>query len=927
MITVLFPRLAVILLFCLGILDAPAAAQQGEIAATKRVKAFCIDFNWGPGGPNGFPRPGTFAQADPKAHYEWYRDLGVDTIQTFCVSCNGYAWYKDSQAAPVQPGLEHDFLKEITTLAHGDGIRVMGYFCVGANTWWGLNHPDESYGAPSAIHIPLTSRYLDFLCSSIRDALTRTEIDGFMIDWVFSPPVAVQTGEKNLRWLDCEKEMYSELFGRPFPGKEALSPHDELLFQRRALERCWKRIRSTALSAKPDCVIWLSCFDLNHPQAAGSTMLQEADWVMNETPDPRKIDTARRLIGEHATIIQCLCGGSAAYDAARLMSDPAYADVGWYGFAPWPDTSTTLPPEKAVDAAQAAIRKNINSIRQFYRAEGNAATVFPVRAGGLPRPTPEQYLWHEQERIMFVCIDPCTWQGREYDNHTTPLSDMKLPRLDTDQWCRAARAWGAREILFVAKHTGGFCWWRTDTTDYCVKNIAWKDGQGDLLVDLARSCRRFGLSLGIYIYPGDESWGAGIGSGGRTRDPAKQEAYNEVFRRQLGEAIEIAAHYTPVSEVWFDGSCIIEVGDILAEKAPHAVVFQGPHATIRWVGNERGRLAAGRSWSTLTRENVATGLATAQHSDPAGDAWAPLEVNTTLYEHHWFWAPSKEAKRKSLDELMHVYYQSAGQGAVMLLNSTPNSDGLIPEADMHLYCSLGAEIERRFGCPVAAASGLGGQIDLDLHGARVINHAVIMEEYRHGERIRHYVIEGWGGNGWQKLCEGKHVGRKRIDFFDDSLVTRVRMRVIEAAAIPLIRSFQVFHVASFRPAPGKAVQSAWGQCAEWKADDFKGGAIRLDVDLTPHIKEAGQWRIRFEPLGSADILLRDGILFQAGQAATPGILTRVDGAPDTFNLNRTAVVTEEADIRLRVVVEGAPCSGAVLIRNADPEKTGIGEEE
>ena len=88
---------------------------------------------------------------------------------------------------------------------------------------------------------------------------------------------------------------------------------------------------------------------------------------------------------------------------------------------------------------------------------------------------------------MFVCIDPCTWQGREYDNHSTPMEEMKLLKLDTNQWCEAALAWGAKQILFVAKHTGGFCWWRTNTTDYGVKNIAWKEGEGDLLEELARS--------------------------------------------------------------------------------------------------------------------------------------------------------------------------------------------------------------------------------------------------------------------------------------------------------------------------------------------------------------------------------------------------------------------------------------------------------
>ena len=88
---------------------------------------------------------------------------------------------------------------------------------------------------------------------------------------------------------------------------------------------------------------------------------------------------------------------------------------------------------------------------------------------------------------MFACLDPATWQGREYDNHSTPLSAINPTQLNTDQWCRAAKLWGAKEILFVAKHTGGFCWWQTETTKYGIKGTAWKDGQGDVLAELSAS--------------------------------------------------------------------------------------------------------------------------------------------------------------------------------------------------------------------------------------------------------------------------------------------------------------------------------------------------------------------------------------------------------------------------------------------------------
>jgi hypothetical protein len=81
----------------------------------------------------------------------------------------------------------------------------------------------------------------------------------------------------------------------------------------------------------------------------------------------------------------------------------------------------------------------------------SASAADPPGEVTLARPTPQQYAWHEQERIMFVCFDPCTWQGREYDNHSTPLSQINPTQLDADQWCRAAKLWGAKEILSPAQ--------------------------------------------------------------------------------------------------------------------------------------------------------------------------------------------------------------------------------------------------------------------------------------------------------------------------------------------------------------------------------------------------------------------------------------------------------------------------------------------
>ncbi|MGH2644569.1 MAG: alpha-L-fucosidase, partial [Chitinophagaceae bacterium] len=377
----------------------------------------------------------------------------------------------------------------------------------------------------------------------------------------------------------------------------------------------------------------------------------------------------------------------------------------------------------------------------------------------LAKPSAVQYAWQEQGRIMFVTLGPATWEGREYDNHSIPLSRINPKQLSTDQWCRVARSWGAKEILFVAKHTGGFCWWQTHTSNYGIRNTPWKGGKGDVLKELSASCKKYGLNLGIYLSPADATWGAGIGSGGRTKDPEKQAAYNKIYRQQLREVL---TRYGKITEVWFDGSLIINVKDILAKYAKNAVILQGPEATIRWVGNEDG-IAPYPAWNSVDSSSLKTGVATAAQGYPDGNAWAPLECDAPLYNHYWFWSKKNEQKRKSFNDLMEIYYKSVGRGATMLLNATPDTTGLIPKGDVKLYAALGKEIKRRFAHPLAVIKNSKGDlVEIDFKTPSVINQVVIMEDYKEGERIRAYEIEGYSYGEWRELSNGSAVGRKRI---------------------------------------------------------------------------------------------------------------------------------------------------------------------
>ncbi|MBW8334573.1 MAG: alpha-L-fucosidase, partial [Prolixibacteraceae bacterium] len=464
----------------------------------------------------------------------------------------------------------------------------------------------------------------------------------------------------------------------------------------------------------------------------------------------------------------------------------------------------------------------------------------------VPVPSVAQIRWQNYERIMFLHFAPNTWTGLEQDDISLPLSRINPDNLNTDQWCQVAKSWGAKIIIFVSKHSGGFCWWQTNTTDYSVKNIPWKNGKGDVLAELSKSCDKYGLDLGVYIYPGDKNLGAG--GGGRTKDPAKQESYNKVFRQQL---TEVLSKYKPMKEVWFDGSCAINIQDILEKYASDAVIFQGPQANIRWVGNEIG-IAPYPNWYTLRSSDLKTGNATALHSDPNGDAYAPVEVDepflTSPKMYKWFWAPNTDSLLFSVAGLMNIYYKSVGRGSVLNLNATPDTTGLIPDTHAKLYSSFGKELSRRFDKPIASVSGKGNVLYIDLHKSKTVNCAVIQEDILKGQRVRKFVLEGFSNGHWKAIKEGSSLGSKRLEEFVPIKISKARLRITDAIATPFIQNLALYNVEqSDKKGFNERVENKVVTISGWDKQTFSTDWQNLSIDLTPYlIEKVGQFELKFQ---------------------------------------------------------------------------------
>lgn len=464
-------------------------------------------------------------------------------------------------------------------------------------------------------------------------------------------------------------------------------------------------------------------------------------------------------------------------------------------------------------------------------------------------PTMEQQIFHDMEMGMFIHWAPYVYNSKEDSRNLTPdLSLVTAENFNAEQYVQTAVDLGAKYIVFVAKHAGGFCLWQTDTTPYSVKHIKWKDGNGDLVKDLSDECRRRGIKLGLYLSPCDRY--LGIAVGGRAENAEAQENYNRIYRQQL---TELLTRYGEIFEIWFDGSNVVPVKDILDKYAPHIMVFQSDCSNIRWVGNEAGtaRYPAWNGVSAAADKATATNI----DGDPNGPEWKPLECDTTI-RRGWFWTEDNESTLKPLDKLMDTYYLSVGHGAVLLLNANPDRDGRIPESDARRAKEFGDTIRRLYSSKLAYTCGMGYEYMLEFDKPAAVDHVILMEDISFGELIREFKVEGLSDGKWSQLANGISIGHKYIIQLPETKVDAVKLTVLNSADVPHIRDFSVYYTGfPFKNVSIDYEPDEYKKIFEWGYEMFYGvgtGHKKLVIDLTSMFRSE-------DDVGTYEIAVKDNI--------------------------------------------------------------------
>jgi len=155
-------------------------------------------------------------------------------------------------------------------------------------------------------------------------------------------------------------------------------------------------------------------------------------------------------------------------------------------------------------------------------------------------PTKSMIDYQKQELIGFIHFNMNTFTNKEWGYGDEAEAVFNPTKLDVEQWVKAAKAGGIKEIILTAKHHDGFCLWPTKFGEHSIKNSPYKNGKGDIVKEFTEACKKYGIKSGLYLSPWD-----------RNHAQYGKPEYITYYKNQLNELL---SNYGEISEVWLDGA-------------------------------------------------------------------------------------------------------------------------------------------------------------------------------------------------------------------------------------------------------------------------------------------------------------------------------------------------------------------------------------
>ncbi|MDV4030801.1 alpha-1,3/4-fucosidase [Elizabethkingia anophelis] len=498
-------------------------------------------------------------------------------------------------------------------------------------------------------------------------------------------------------------------------------------------------------------------------------------------------------------------------------------------------------------------------------------------------PTKNQLDALRNEFIAFIHFGPNTFTRMEWGSGMEDPKIFDLKELDTDQWCKSLKGAGMKMVILTVKHHDGFVLWQSRYTDHGIMSTNFRNGKGDILRDLSKSCQKYGLKLGLYLSPADlyqiENPKGLYGNlsqytkrtiprevpgrpfSNKTKFEFEVDDYNEYFLNQL---FEILTEYGPIHEVWFDGAHPKTKGGqkynyeawkkLIHTLAPKAVIFgQGD---VRWCGNEAG-VTRKTEWNVLPFNNTdlteITGL-TDWEEDNIGRRdrlyngyflhYQQAEVDTSIRE-GWFYRDDVYQKVRSADDVFDIYERSVGGNSTFILNVPPNRDGKFSDQDVKVLSETGKRIKETYSKDLLqGAKGPkqvldhndvtysllnNNQLIIETPTPVIFNRIMLQEAVStHGERVESHAVDAWIDGEWKEIATATNIGYKRILRFSEVTTRKIRLRVLQDRGRVAISRIAAYYY-KMRPPQLTILQDKTGKVSidekkqpfDWKNQDKK----------------------------------------------------------------------------------------------------------
>ena len=176
--------------------------------------------------------------------------------------------------------------------------------------------------------------------------------------------------------------------------------------------------------------------------------------------------------------------------------------------------------------------------------------------------------------------------------------------------------------------------------------------------------------------------------------------------------------------------------------------------------------------------------------------WYPAEVDVSI-RLGWFYHPLQRFTLKSLDKLMKIYYTSAGNNALFLLNIPPNKNGLLAKSDTKRLREMGKWLKKEDALVLknVQRKDKNGGFDICLNFPRQsVDRIRLSEDTTRSQRVEKFSIYA----NSEKIFSGTIIGFSRIAVFDPVVTDHLMIRIEECRKEPYIQTVEVVATGAYR---------------------------------------------------------------------------------------------------------------------------------